>query len=69
MNALKSKAAYNSKKPVSSWSRSGKREKTSVTDPDLHGSGAFAWIRNYSSVSGSSKKLKEEINKNMKCYY
>ena len=29
---------------------------SSVVDPDPHGSGTFAWIRNYSSGSGSSKK-------------
>ena len=28
---------------------------TSVVDPDPHGYGTFAWIRNYCSESGSSK--------------
>ena len=36
---------------------------SSVADPDPYGSGTFAWIRNYSSGSGSRKKIKEQINK------
>ena len=36
-------------------------------DLDPHGSGTFAWIRNYSSGSGIAKRerLKEHVNKTM----
>ena len=36
--------------------------KGSVADPDPHGTGNFAWIRNYCSGSGSSKKCKSTLH-------